>query len=136
MSNSVLASFDPFAVHPFTNSSGLMAPPPPPSQFPRHPPSPPQHATEGAHSTAPTSPPVSPSSSPIPPATIHAPRPRRANSPPQVSSTSPPKAIFVPFRPERSSPDLGDILVKKKVTYWGSTKKSADEAAARAGQKA
>ncbi|KAF8652715.1 hypothetical protein AX16_004219 [Volvariella volvacea WC 439] len=32
--SSLLEGFDPFATHPFTNISGLMAPPPPPSQYP------------------------------------------------------------------------------------------------------
>ena len=35
MSHSVLASFDPLAVHPFTNTSGLLPKPTPPSQYPR-----------------------------------------------------------------------------------------------------
>ncbi|KAH9926112.1 uncharacterized protein B0H18DRAFT_1094744 [Fomitopsis serialis] len=32
------------------------------------------------------------------------------------STSSGPKPIFVPFRPERSSPELDDILLKKRVS--------------------
>ncbi|GLB35399.1 hypothetical protein LshimejAT787_0209640 [Lyophyllum shimeji] len=34
MSPSILDSFDPFATHPFTNGSGVIPEPPPPSEYP------------------------------------------------------------------------------------------------------
>ena len=47
---------------------------------------------------------------------MHAPQPKHA-SPAKKAGSSPAKApVFVPFRPERSSPDLEDILLKKKVS--------------------
>ncbi|KAH9857638.1 hypothetical protein C2E23DRAFT_881223 [Lenzites betulinus] len=98
MSNSVLKSFDPLATHPFTNNSGLLPKPVAPSQYPHHSPSkaaPANNASQGPIIL-----------------TTHAPQPKRA-APPK-SSSSGPKPIFVPFRPERSSPDLEDILLKKK----------------------
>ncbi|KAI8998995.1 hypothetical protein BD414DRAFT_476652 [Trametes punicea] len=103
MSNSVLASFDPLATHPFTNNSGLLPKPAPPSHYPHPHPSPSKAApaSNGA------------SQGPIILTTVHAPQPKRAS--PSKSSSSGPKPIFVPFRPERSSPDLEDILLKKKV---------------------
>ncbi|KAI0350074.1 hypothetical protein OH77DRAFT_1413641 [Trametes cingulata] len=104
MSNKVLASFDPLATHPFTNNSGLMPKPAAPSQYPHPHPSPSKaaSATNG----------VSQGPIILTTAPVHAPQPKRA-APPK-SSSSAPKPIFVPFRPERSSPDLEDILLKKK----------------------
>ena len=100
MSNSVLSSFDPLATHPFTNNSGLLPKPAAPSQFPHPVPASKAHPSH----TAP---------GPIILTTthVHAPQPKRA---PAKSSSSAPKPVFVPFRPERSSPDLEDILLKKK----------------------
>ncbi|KAI0648247.1 hypothetical protein C8Q79DRAFT_954503 [Trametes meyenii] len=100
MSNSVLASFDPLATHPFTNNSGLLPKPAAPSQYP--------HASPAKH------PHNSASQGPIILTTtpLHAPQPKRTS--PMKSNSSAPKPIFVPFRPERSSPDLEDILLKKK----------------------
>ncbi|KAI0086627.1 hypothetical protein BDY19DRAFT_894498 [Irpex rosettiformis] len=96
MSQSVFASFDPLAVHPFTNSSGLLPKPAQPSQYPHPLPSPatlanPTVATQGY---------------------VHAPIPKHKVS--QSTRIAQPP-IFVPFRPDRSSPDLDDILLKKKV---------------------
>ncbi|TBU29040.1 hypothetical protein BD311DRAFT_302649 [Dichomitus squalens] len=111
MSNSVLSSFNPLATHPFTNNSGLMPKPAAPSQFP-HPLPSSSKAMPGNHASA---------QGPIlvtTPAHLHAPQPKRA-SPPKPSShshSSGPKPIFVPFRPERSSPELEDILLKKKFS--------------------
>ncbi|KAI0781311.1 N-terminal glutamine amidase-domain-containing protein [Trametes elegans] len=99
MSNSVLSSFDPLATHPFTNNSGLMPKPSQPSQYPHPSPSKTASATGGQGPIILTTTPV------------HAPQPKRAVP---KSSSSAPKPIFVPFRPERSSPDLEDILLKKK----------------------
>ena len=95
MSSSAFASFDPLAVHPFTNSSGLLPKPAPPSQYPHPLPSPATLATPSA---------------PLP-GFVHAPTPK--HKVPQ--STHRKQPIFVPFRPDRSSPDLDDILLKKKV---------------------
>ena len=104
MSNSVLSSFDPLATHPFTNNSGLLPKPAAPSQYP-HPHPSPSKAVPTANGA---------SQGPIilTTAPVHAPQPKRA--PAQKSSSSGPKPIFVPFRPERSSPELEDILLKKK----------------------
>ncbi|KAI0747679.1 hypothetical protein C8Q80DRAFT_1219147 [Daedaleopsis nitida] len=98
MSNSVLSSFDPLATHPFTNNSGLLPKPAAPSQFP-HPPS-----ASKAH--------PAPGNIILTTAPVHAPQPKRAY--PAKTSSSGPKPVFVPFRPERSSPDLEDILLRKK----------------------
>ena len=101
MTHSVLSSFDPLATHPFTNNSGLLPKPAAPSKYPLPIP------------TSRTSAQTSSSSTPI-----HAPQPSR--SPPTSRSTKSNAGtrgpIFVPFRPERSSPDLEDILLKKKVS--------------------
>ena len=101
-SRSALASFDPLAVHPFTNSSGLLPQPTPPSQYPHL-------LTSPATSNG-----SSPSSSPTP-GLVHAPQPRLA-SPGVKKSHSARAPIFVPFRPERSSPELDEILLKKKIS--------------------
>lgn len=98
MSNSVLSSFDPLATHPFTNNSGLLPKPAPPSQFP--------HASKAAHTSHG---PIILTTTPL-----QAPQPKRAS--PAKSNSSAPKPVFVPFRPERSSPDLEDILLKKKFS--------------------
>ncbi|KAI9056877.1 hypothetical protein FKP32DRAFT_1598757 [Trametes sanguinea] len=105
MSNSVLSSFDPLATHPFTNNSGLMPKPAAPSQYPHPHPSPSKVAS--TNNGASGQPPIILTTAPV-----HAPQPKRAPHP--KSSSSGPKPIFVPFRPERSSPDLEDILLKKK----------------------
>ena len=97
MSNSVLSSFDPLATHPFTNNSGLLPKPAQPSQYPQ--------ASKAAHTAGPII---------LTTAPMHAPQPKRA-SPPKAGSSAP-KPVFVPFRPERSSPDLEDILLKKKFS--------------------
>ena len=100
MTHSVLSSFDPLATHPFTNNSGLLPKPAAPSKYPLPIP------------TSRTSAQTSSSSTPI-----HAPQPSR--SPPTSRSTKSNAGtrgpIFVPFRPERSSPDLEDILLKKEL---------------------
>lgn len=99
MSHSVLASFDPLAVHPFTNTSGLMPKPAPPSQYPHQLPSSATHATTAQGYV------------------VHSPQPTRTLSPTKKGPASSAKGpIFVPFRPERSSPDLDDILLKKRVS--------------------
>ncbi|GJE98127.1 hypothetical protein PsYK624_143490 [Phanerochaete sordida] len=94
--SSVLASFDPLAVHPFTNTSGLLPKPAAPSQYPMPLPSPATLATAPSNM-----------------AHVAAPQAKRASPSKSGSKKGP---IFVPFRPERSSPDLEDILLKKKVS--------------------
>ncbi|KAJ3482664.1 hypothetical protein NLI96_g6832 [Meripilus lineatus] len=44
---------------------------------------------------------------------LHAPQPKRSTPKPSPNTRGP---IFVPFRPEQSSPDLDDILLRKKVS--------------------
>ncbi|KAF7796750.1 hypothetical protein EIP86_007933 [Pleurotus ostreatoroseus] len=101
-SRTLLSSFDPLAVHPFTNNSGLLPQPTPPSQYPQAIPSP----ASSTHST--------PSSSPTP-GLVHAPQPKAPS--PQRRAGHPARApVFVPFRPERSSPELDEILLKKKIS--------------------
>lgn len=100
MSHSVLASFDPLAVHPFTNTSGLMPKPMAPSQYPHPLPS----------SATLSSPPASPAQG-----FIHTPQPSRTVSPKKSLAASK-GPIFVPFRPDRSSPELDDILLRKRVS--------------------
>ncbi|GJJ11944.1 hypothetical protein Clacol_006182 [Clathrus columnatus] len=117
-------NFNPHAVHYFTSNVTSSAPP----AYHNH--------NENAyipmaspHTTSPTSihnhGPFSGSHSPslIPPssqftspASLPAPQPRLPPKPAQPS-TSPP--IFTPFRPERSSPELIDVLSKKKsASAW------------------
>lgn len=112
MSHSVLASFDPLATHPFTNNSGLMPKPAAPSQYP-HPIS---------SSLKASSSPSAPSKQNTMP--LHAPKPQshtQRSSPHKSTAKGP---IFVPFRPDRSSPDLDDILLKKKVSDAFANKQS------------
>jgi len=106
MSQPAFASFDPLATHPFTNNSGLLPKPTPPSQFPH--PIPSQLRTSYSDSA---STPGQPS--------LHAPQPKLSSSSSKSitrSNSNAPRPIFVPFRPERSSPELDDILLKKKVS--------------------
>ena len=112
--SSSLKHFDPFATHPFMNCNALERHPAPamPSQYPRHIPS----YTTGtpAHMQSPRQPP--PASN-----TIHSPEPRRPitlANPQQPSNATQPgrKPIFIPFQQDRSSPDLDEILLRKKLT--------------------
>jgi len=93
-----LRSFDPFAIHPFTNSSGVIPPPPLPSQYPTHTPSVNMHSytVQGTPSSQPPSP-------------LYAPQPRHVMTSPSTPSMA--KPIFVPFRKDSASPDL---VLKKK----------------------
>ncbi|KAH9929646.1 hypothetical protein B0H21DRAFT_826181 [Amylocystis lapponica] len=101
VSQPVLSSFDPLATHPFTNNSGLLPMPTPPSSFP--------HPISSAYNTSSIDPKQS--------TYMYAPQPKHA-SPSQKSKANAggPRPIFVPFRPERSSPELDDILLKKRVS--------------------
>ncbi|CCM03692.1 uncharacterized protein FIBRA_05837 [Fibroporia radiculosa] len=111
MSHSTLPSFDPLATHPFTNNSGLLPKPAPPSQFPHPIPPPIDLRTAGSMHTL-TQGQLSNLSAPP----FHAPQPKRPSKPSSKSSSNGPRPIFVPFRQERSSPELDDILLKKKVS--------------------
>lgn len=106
MSNTVLSSFDPLATHPFTNNSGLLPKPVAPSQYPHSVPS--SNALPHPHAPAQGS--IILTTTPV-----HAPQPKRA-LPKRSPHSSAPQPIFVPFRPERGSPDLEDILLKKKFS--------------------
>lgn len=117
--SSALKYFDPFATHPFTNNNAVESFPTPanPSKYPRPIPSSVNQYTAGtpAHMQTPRQ-----SSSTSKP--IHCPEPRRpiALASPQQSSTSTnqryPKPIFTPFQQDRSSPELEEILLRKKLT--------------------
>ncbi|KAI0318349.1 hypothetical protein OF83DRAFT_1171183 [Amylostereum chailletii] len=119
---SLLASFDPFAAHPFTNTNGVMPSPPMPSKYPR--PIPHAHSTFAHAPTHPSSLPTSQSmTSPAAPHPHHAsPSPSSPTSSGHHPTTSS-KGIFVMYTPDRrATPDLEDILSKKKRAQTWSTK--------------
>lgn len=111
-----LEHFNPFATHPFTNNNALerYPPPAPPSKYPRPIPSSVSQYTAGtpAHMQAPRQ-------SSSTPNAIHSPEPRRpiplVNSQ-QSTNQRHPKPIFTPFHQDRSSPELEEILLRKKLT--------------------
>jgi len=113
MTHSVLASFDPLATHPFTNNSGLMPKPAAPSKYPH--PAPSHAKSTMPMTTQPNTRPRTPTQHNKSNVHIHAPQPTRS-SPAKQSSHHSRGPIFVPFRPERSSPELDDILLRKKVS--------------------
>ncbi|KZS99001.1 hypothetical protein SISNIDRAFT_447831 [Sistotremastrum niveocremeum HHB9708] len=111
MSNQVLKSFDPFATHPFTNSAGVTPQP----NLPSHPT---YHLTRPVNSSRSNDSSSHPSSAYSPPAqggSIRAPQPVPAGQQP----------IFTPFRPDRVTPDLPDVLAKKSGTtqQWADSRK-------------
>jgi len=124
----LLASFDPFATHPFTNNSGLMPEPPRPSMYhiamssslrsqtrhPSHPSDMPEYHNISTTVSSRTS-----SSSSRSPTSPCFPQPRyyQSSSPQLASPSSPTREIFVPCRKLTSSPDL---VLKKK--YVGATR--------------
>lgn len=105
MSKIVPASFDPFATHPFTNGSGLMPKAPQPYPYPRPIPSAAQNNPQ-LYAQQPSSVPTMQT-----PAQFHAPQPMRPSSH-QLASAKP-QHVFEPFKLDRSSPDLQDVLAKK-----------------------
>ncbi|KAF8959079.1 hypothetical protein BDZ97DRAFT_1610119, partial [Flammula alnicola] len=120
----LLDSFDPFATHPFTNNSGVVAQPPMPSIYPLLVPSSFVQSTgENTYSNLATL------TSPIPisrstksstqnsSSPMHSPQPQRYHSPSSspTTPTSPTRHVFVPFRKDTSSPDL--VLKKKSPSY-------------------
>ncbi|TFK42975.1 hypothetical protein BDQ12DRAFT_677118 [Crucibulum laeve] len=118
----LLASFDPFATHPFTNNSGLAPRPPLPSQYPIPIPSPRAQvyypSSNGDYSDNMSASPSSPPSTQSSPPGVYSPQPRR-RAPGSPHSHSPAQPIFVPFRQESSSPDL--VLKKKRPTQSNSS---------------
>lgn len=116
MSSAPLNSFNPFAVHPFTNSSGLPPQPARPSQYPLHIPA--SMTASSRASNASHSPSSTPSSSPVGTPT-GAPVARRTSTSSQTGSGSA-RPIFETFVPDSPEPELGDILKHKKLAQaWG-----------------
>ncbi|EIN07839.1 hypothetical protein PUNSTDRAFT_126734 [Punctularia strigosozonata HHB-11173 SS5] len=121
MTSPNLGSFNPFAVHPFTNGAGVPPQPAQPSPYALH-------STSTAYARTSRTPSSTPSSSP---ATTPSSTPPSSGSPivmvptahrkRQTSSKPQPQPIFEPFRPDgRASPELGDIVTKRKVVQaWG-----------------
>lgn len=126
MANKTLSSFDPFATHPFTNNNALSSSPSPaksskqqfsiPSSSMTVPPS----FQSGRSDTTPATP---KSASQAPPKNIYAPQPTRPHAHPfnatPASRRTPQgqrKPIFVPFQQDRLSPELEEILLRKKLT--------------------
>ena len=109
--------FNPHAIHHFTNGNALKSYPPPaqPSQYPRHIAS--SQYTSGVPAHMQT-----PRQSSTTSGVIHSPEPRRpiALASPQQSSNSTnqrqPKPIFTTFQQDRASPELEEILLRKKLT--------------------
>ena len=113
---SALGNFNPHAIHPFTNNNVVDSykSPPPPSKYPRPIPSSTTQYTVSSPSSVQSSRQPSPSSS-----TIHSPQPRRAVPPVNVqqsSNAAQQKPIFFTFHQDRSSPELEEILLRKKLT--------------------
>lgn len=109
-SQSILSSFNPHAVHPFTAAGTSQSPA---HHHPARTPKPSSHPSQAQtityNSTASQQPPhTSPTQT-----TVQSPQPRPASKHPPSS-----QPIFTPFRLERSSPELRDILVKKHAPAW------------------
>ncbi|EJD05950.1 uncharacterized protein FOMMEDRAFT_132373 [Fomitiporia mediterranea MF3/22] len=105
------STFDPFKTHPFTNISRAPPPMPAPNPYPRpvrtyQPP--------GAQARPPA--PTAPSSLPTSQTPVHSPQPQRA-SPQTATATR--MHVFEPFKYERASPDLQDVLAKKGANSPG-----------------
>ncbi|KAH8117520.1 hypothetical protein DFH11DRAFT_1022124 [Phellopilus nigrolimitatus] len=118
----VPASFDPFATHPFTNINNIPPQAPAPYPYPR--PIPAAHDYTHHphhHPAAPPLAPSAPSSLPTAQTPVHAPQAARAGPPllAGLASASPAAGaaarqhVFEPFKLERSSPELQDVLAKK-----------------------
>ncbi|KAH7910647.1 hypothetical protein BJ138DRAFT_1152420 [Hygrophoropsis aurantiaca] len=103
MAESPLASFNPFAAHPFTNGSGIV--PPHPVEAPAD-----TSRYNFQSSVAPTMFPESDLSQKSPVVQSRKPQRYKLQAP---GHTEP---IFVPFRPEKASPDLSEILVSESST--------------------
>lgn len=108
MDQSALKSFNPFITHPFTNNNALKSNPLPakPSDQPRSIPS------SAAQYSANAPGQIQRQSS----TTIHSPQPSRPITlAKQQSVQRHPKAIFTTFQQDRYSPELEEILLKKKL---------------------
>lgn len=126
MSRSIPPTFNPHGNHYFTSS---VASPPSPHPYYRgenaHIPLPSSHTTSptsilnlNGQMSAPRLSAASSASSSTQyqPTVVHAPQPRPSSRPIQSSTSMP---IFTPFRPDKSSPDLSDVLSKKKsASAW------------------
>lgn len=112
MSQIVPSSFDPFATHPFTNNSGIPPQAPQPYPYPRPIPSAHQQQQQ-ANAGKPN--PAQASSLPTAqtPMTMHAPQPQRARPNASGTPAQTRQPVFEPFKLDRSSPDLKDVLAKK-----------------------
>lgn len=112
MSQIVPSSFDPFATHPFTNNSGIPPQAPQPYPYPRPIPSAHQQQQQ-ANAGKPN--PAQASSLPTAqtPMTMHAPQPQRARPNATGTPAQTRQPVFEPFKLDRSSPDLKDVLAKK-----------------------
>ena len=110
--STTLASFNPHAIHPFTNNNAVKRYPPPalPSKYPQPIPSSVHRYTTGtpAHMQAPRQPSSTPN-------TIHSPEPRRPIGLVKSQQPSNQRYIFTPFQQDRSSPELEEILLRKKL---------------------
>lgn len=117
--STTLEQFNPFTTHPFTNNNVVdrHPAPAPPSKYPRPIPSSATQYTTGtpAHMQ-------SPKQSSYTNNIIHSPEPRRpiplANAQQPVNATRQgyPKPIFTRFQQDRSSPELEEILLRRKLT--------------------
>ncbi|KAL5511533.1 hypothetical protein ACEPAH_4750 [Sanghuangporus vaninii] len=101
------ASFDPFKTHPFTNISRAPQPMPAPNPYPRPVPVYQAYDTQSAPSA-----PTAPSSLPTSQTPVHSPQPQRV-SPMMNGSPIATRHVFEPFKLERASPELQDVLAKK-----------------------
>lgn len=105
-----LDSFNPFITHPFTNNNALKSSQP--SDQSRSNPSSTAQYTANAPGQMQTS-----RQSSTTPSTIHSPQPTRPITlGKQHSVQRQPKAIFTPFQQDRYSPELEEILLRKKLT--------------------
>lgn len=116
MTQSNLLNFDPLATHHFTNGNAVQhcQPPPQPSKYPRPIPSSATQYLAGipAHMQTPRQPSSTNN-------TIHSPEPIRpiplAKSQPSCSQRRR-EPVFTTFQQDRSSPELEEILLRKKLT--------------------
>jgi hypothetical protein len=108
-----LDSFNPFITHPFTNNNALNS-----SQLPAKPSDPRSIPSSSAQYTAgaPAQMQTTRQSSATP-STIHSPQPTRPIAlAKQHSAQRHQKPIFTPFQQDRYSPELEEILLRKKLT--------------------
>jgi hypothetical protein len=110
---SPLGAFDPFAMHPFTNTNGLMPRPPPPSKYPR--------GVHSGYAHAPQTPATPSYGNSPPPMPFGAPLPVPFASPMTPAPSPGRSGIFYTFTPDRrGTPELEDILAKKRrPQVWG-----------------